>query len=36
VRGVLSSYRHGLEQGRQATRPKYPVGTERENEQEEK
>jgi hypothetical protein len=37
VRGVLSSYRHGLEQGRQATtRPKHSVGTERENEQEEK
>jgi hypothetical protein len=36
VRGVLSSYRHGLEQGRKATGAKHSVGADRENEQEEK
>jgi hypothetical protein len=35
VRGVLSSYRHGLEQGRQATQAKHAVATEKNDEQEE-
>jgi hypothetical protein len=35
VRGVLSSYRHGLEQGRQATQAKHAVAKEKNDEQEE-
>jgi hypothetical protein len=35
VRGVLSSYRSGLEQGRQATRSRHSAVTELDDEQEE-
>ncbi|MDQ1645776.1 MAG: hypothetical protein QOJ50_1960, partial [Cryptosporangiaceae bacterium] len=34
VRGVLSSYRHGLEQGRQATQSKHSVATENDEQEE--